>query len=121
MLEYGIIGISLTIISVVGLFLLYRKTDETLFLILGAVIYLKLLFATFNLISEFAFLVPEFLLTVQLVGSMFKSHIKWAIGLIMVLIGLYIPWIVYTPYPHFGLPGFIFLIICSVWYFKIRE
>ena len=116
MLEYNFLGIVLATLSIAGFMLLYRKTDELPFLLLGAIVYLKLLFSTFNLLSEFVFVIPEFLLTAWLSILTFKLQTKWIILLILFLPLFYVICISYDFFVQYGLPGFVFMLICTLWY-----
>lgn len=124
MLEYNTTGIILTLISVIGLLLLYKKTVKTPFLLMGLALYIKLLFCSFGLLSEFVFVIPEFILSLWLVFEL-KTHIKWIITIIIAFSLSYVYWVWYSPWHITGVPAISVMTLWVLWYFlkynKVQE
>jgi hypothetical protein len=115
MLEYNITSIVLATISFVGFFLLYNKTAKIPFLFMGLAVYLKLLFCSFGLLSEYVFAIPEFILILWLVLE-FRFKIKWIISIIIAFSVFYVLWVWYAPYHIMGIPALSIMILWSLWY-----
>lgn len=119
-LEYSTASIVLATISVVGFLLLYKKTVKTPFLLMGMAVYLKLLFCSFGLLSEFVFAIPEFILTLWLVIE-FKIKIKWIAFIILAFSIFYVYWVWFPAYEVMGLPALFIMMMWGVWYFYNRR
>jgi hypothetical protein len=112
------IDIALATLSVVGFIILYRQTSQIPFILMAGTLYSKLLFCSFGLIDDIFFIVPELLLTGWLCVLMFKTHEKWMIPIPVGLAVFYVYWLIFVQYHVFGLVGFVFMLVCMVWYIK---
>lgn len=120
MLEYSLVGVILALISIVGFMYLYRETEETAFLYLGGIVYLKLLFSTFNLLNELVFIVPEFLVLIWLSTTYFNARLKVIIPLLIVLFIFYTICILNGLFSKLGLPGLCIMLIYLFFHKKKR-